>query len=357
MGAKSMSRKRAVWTIVVVIVAVGVGWGIARPRPNVSSLLERATRVLLLPAPPADTNHPYFSAWHCQWCSNNDLLLLDMFTPSPPIHFNSSADVQAVLGRQPAKARRQAYLDLFSFSEAGALISPDGKKAIWSDLGGMDTVISLETRQRWRRRKSRQFWAIPSNPVWLSDSRRWAQLMAGSKSLYVVVESLDAPNAVCQTPIGYPRGTTSGFDLMQTRLLGCTTSGHILATPAETDSYHNSGPNRKICFFEFGVGNSAAGVHQYLVTLPKGGDGFDNDIAVAYNEDVELSPRGDRLASLDSCHQTEIGPDPMAVPVDTVLSCSSSSLHRTPHQSAGRQRRSCHCDLADDASGSGKTKC
>jgi hypothetical protein len=180
--------------------------------------------------------------------------------------------------------------------------SPDGQRALWGGQPGNDLAVSsapLNGSSVTRRGpKPGAFWVDASNPIWLPDSRHWVQLLAGDHSLYAVVEGVDAPGVIRQVPIGSPKGTMSGFDLMRTRLLGCTPTGRVLATPDGFDDYRSPGTERKINFFEFSVDGGPARLKQYTIGLPKAGEGYDGDIALSPDEEVALSPRGDRLAWL-----------------------------------------------------------
>ena len=130
-------------------------------------------------------------------------------------------------------------------------------------------------------------------------------------------------NAEREIKIGSPKGTSSGYDLMRTHLLGCTRSGHVLATLEGADGYRNLQASRHICFFEFGLDSMRPNVREYTIELPKGENGYENNVALASGEEVELSPRGDQVACL--LHRQ------IELPVQRWFSRLLPSMHAASH--------------------------
>jgi hypothetical protein len=94
------------------------------------------------------------------------------------------------------------------------LRSPDSNWELfqWIGRSGDCTVVARDgSRSIVRKTKVGEFWASASNAIWTPDSRSWVRLMAGEKSLYVVVQSLDAVALVRKISIGYPKWTVMTY--------------------------------------------------------------------------------------------------------------------------------------------------
>ncbi|MCW3054931.1 MAG: hypothetical protein JWN14_4101 [Chthonomonadales bacterium] len=181
-------------------------------------------------------------------------------------------------------------------------ISPDGKKALWEDrrdTGPRFHSTSLEGSPPLSHTLlSNRFWTSASNPVWMPDNKRWIQLFAAERGISAVVCEDGKAKAVQEINIGKPKGTSSGYDLMRTHLLGVTHTGRVLGTPEGADGYPNAQHSRHIDFFEFSLDSTHPNVREYTIALPKGEKGYENNVALTGDEKVELSPQGDQLAWL-----------------------------------------------------------
>jgi hypothetical protein len=181
----------------------------------------------------------------------------------------------------PSEARRRGLWP--------GLVSPDGRWELnWTMDPQWATVVVARDDSRFiaRRQPDREFWALASNKIWTPDSRSWVGLLAGERSLYVVVQSLDAVGPVRKVSIGYPKWTAMGFDLMSSDLLGFTDADRVLARPTGADGWPRQGTARKVPFFEFDVHSDHSSVREFTIALPEGTD----------TGEVVLSPTGDRLA-------------------------------------------------------------
>jgi hypothetical protein len=135
---------------------------------------------------------------------------------------------------------------------------------------------------------SGEFLCTTSNALWLPGSRSWVQLMAGKKSLYAVVQSLDAAAPVRKIPIGYPRWTFTNWDVIASDLLGFTGADRMLALPGGAQGQRHEG-RAKAPFHEFSLRSPRSNLREYTIPLPEG---------LEFGEEVALSPGGDRLAWL-----------------------------------------------------------
>ena len=132
----------------------------------------------------------------------------------------------------------------------------------------------------------------------MPDNKSWLQLFAGKHELSAVITQEGSIKAGKEIKIGNPKGTYSGYDLMPTHLLGVTQTRCVLATPDQADGYSNPNVARHINFFEFSVDDINPKVRQYTIDLPKAENGYEGNVALAPGEEVELSPRRNRLAWL-----------------------------------------------------------
>jgi hypothetical protein len=182
------------------------------------------------------------------------------------------------------------------------VVAPDGTRALWEDKvedrPGVCSTLLDPSAPVDSDRMSDRFWAVASNPLWLPDNRRWIQLFAGHHGLSAVVHEQGKVAPDREIKIGVPNGTSSGYDPMQAHLLGCTQPGYVLATPASVDHYENPAPTRHIDFFAFGRDTIRPKVHEYTIDLPTAEMGYDHNVALARDEEIELSPYGDRIAWL-----------------------------------------------------------
>lgn len=284
--SRATSQARKTIAIIVLIGAVFLGSGALLTWNSSPSLLLtcRAKRIF---------DFPYRYAQY-QWRTDQKFLLYYP-TPSEPItEIDTRTGASKVLGGLRRRTLGMGWPYRLT-------VSPDGARALWLGLDGNDpvtVVAALDGSSLMRRvRKRGEFWADASvNAVWLPDSRRWVQLLAGKGGDYAIVSSLDAPRDLFRIPIGVPRGMQSGFDLMQARLLGYTNTGRVLATPDGFDYCPSRKPERKICFFDFDARGGPANVHQVTIDVPKAQGYADGIIALGRGEDVVLSPQGDGLA-------------------------------------------------------------
>lgn len=169
-----------------------------------------------------------------------------------------------------------------------ACVSPDGR---WLLTQGelQFTVRSRDGRIRTSRHVSKgEFWTSCSKPLWLPDSKRWVCLMAGQHSIYAVVFSREQPGIIKRIALGYPRGTDSGFDLVDSDLIGVITSNRVLAKPHMTD-WHNQEGFQQEGFFTFNLEGAPAKVRDLTIPLPVRGQ---------WHTEVVLSPHSSRLAWL-----------------------------------------------------------
>lgn len=165
------------------------------------------------------------------------------------------------------------------------LVSPDGK---WTLTWSLDesTVVSRNGSRKVTRALSKgKFWTLASDKIWNPDSRAWVGLLAGDRSLFAVVQSLDTPGAVL-IGLGYPKGTVNWPDLMRTELLGFIGPDRVLARPTGPDEWALRGKPQKVLFYEFNLSSKDPNLREYEITLPQG----------VVNGEVALSPHGNQLA-------------------------------------------------------------
>ncbi|MCW3096881.1 MAG: hypothetical protein JWL77_2499 [Chthonomonadaceae bacterium] len=280
-----MKRKR--FLVIIVLVAVCVPAVVMRdvPLPHLAppELIPLSREVARIPS----------RQTHYVWQSNDRFLEIETY-PRPGI---MQVDVRTGAERSLMNLQKRVGRSaLYSIA-----ISPDGKKALWEEAGHGRSFRSTpldSSSPLSRTLLSDKFWATASNPAWMPDSKRWLQLLATDKGIAAVVCEDGKAEPVQEINIGHPKGTSSGYDLMRTHLLGCTQTGRVLATPEGADGYRNAQDSRHIDFFEFSLDSTHPNVREYTIALPKGEDGYDNNVALARDEEVELSPHGDQLAWL-----------------------------------------------------------
>lgn len=170
-------------------------------------------------------------------------------------------------------------------AQSGLVESTDGR---WTLLAGMDrtsrcTATEVGTKRQVRRQlHDGAFWACASNKVWLPDNRSWVGLLAKRDSVYAVVQGLDHPEPAKEVALGYPSGTTQGWELVGARLLGTDRAGRVTAI-VEGDGERQ----RRVRFFQFGL-QASHDVQEYEVALPPR----------TVFRDVALAPDGTKLAWL-----------------------------------------------------------
>jgi len=247
-----------------------------------SLLTARATQVAVLPTPPMNY----------AWVSDHEFIMHASYPERSLLRVDTRTGARtAMAGLQKCIGKERDY--------GTFALSPDGTRTLWKSGEVALEILSspLDGSSLTKRSlKPGVFWVDASDFVWMPDSRQWVQLLAGTGRLYAVVEGLDSPGIIRQNAIGIPKGTANGFDLIPTHLLGCTQTGRILATPAWYDGVLGQNPQRQINFFEFSVDGGPAQLREYTIGLPKAGKFYESDIALAHNEEVEMSPQGDRLA-------------------------------------------------------------
>jgi len=177
-------------------------------------------------------------------------------------------------------------------------ISPDCKKALWEDGTSVQSLSLDASSPISMAPLPKEFWTTASQPLWMPDSKRWIQLCAGSQGLVAVVHAEGKTSPHQEINIGYPKGTSGGYDLLRTHLIGVTQTGSVLATHAEASRYPSPQISRHIRLFEFSLDPIKPNVREYTIELPRSGERFESDFALASDEEIELSPQGDRLAWL-----------------------------------------------------------
>jgi len=177
-------------------------------------------------------------------------------------------------------------------------LSPDCKKALWQDSDGIRSLSLGASSPIYTNPRRMDWWATSSQPVWTPDSKRWIQLFAGSQGLVAVVhaEGKTAPDQ--EIKIGNPTGTSSDYELLHTHLIGVTQTGSVLATPEAGSGHQSTHTTRHIPFFEFSLDPARPKVREYTIELPRAGARFESEFTLAIDEEIELSPQGDRLAWL-----------------------------------------------------------
>ncbi|MBV9470853.1 MAG: hypothetical protein JO316_21780 [Abitibacteriaceae bacterium] len=166
--------------------------------------------------------------------------------------------------------------------------SPDGRWLLTQDELQF-TVRAKDGRFKTSRRASQQeFWSSCSNPLWLPDSKRWVCLMAGQHSIYALVFSRERPGIIKRIAIGYPRGTTSLWDLMQSDLLEVIPGNRVLAHP-NPDQWPLKDQFQQEGFYTFNLEGATAKVREFRMTLPVRGQ---------WDVEVAGSPHTSRLAWL-----------------------------------------------------------
>jgi hypothetical protein len=265
--------------------AISIGAAIIWLPDGAPLLTQRATRVATLPWP---ANFAQY-----EWVSDHGFVMLNSYLSHPPLtQVDTRTGAKVVLEGLVRRCGKKAVFPNFA-------VSPDGTRALW---GGMDskqggvTSASLDGSSITRSGPiGGNFWLADSRPIWMRDGKRWAQLVVDERSLYAVVESLDQPGAKRTIPIGEPKGITRTANRVRTRLVGCTQTGRVVATLVGYDQ--SPSPQRKIDVIDFSVDGGPARVHEYTVTLPQSANAPDENYnSLSRYEEVQLSPRGDRLA-------------------------------------------------------------
>lgn len=206
-------------------------------------------------------------------------------SPAPPLAPRRAPPMLMSIA-QPVPSPHRASRD--GQGQCRTRLSPDGKWRL-TQVGGGESACTARavdgSRSIRRKLPPGQFWTDNSNKIWLRDSRSWVGLMAGHKSLYAVVQSVDTPGAARSTPIGFPRWTRMFPDLMPTDLLGLVGEDRVLAKPHQ-DGWSRGGRPREVPFYEFSASSGAANLREYSVELPAGTD----------DGEVALSPDGRQVA-------------------------------------------------------------
>jgi len=154
--------------------------------------------------------------------------------------------------------------------------SPDGRHLLAFERSGVFWV--LERRELIQHRTDFESWdagAMPPAGVWLPDSRRWLAWTPGHSKQPLRLYSFDAPHG---TPVSVPAPEA------MTGLIGVTPDNLVV----QTDAPFPPATAKKITLATFGIYPNRTGVRTVPVPLP----------VTAQIHDLELAPRGDRLAWL-----------------------------------------------------------
>lgn len=277
-------KKRIAWTAISLVAAVAILIVIWWPRER--GLLERSTRIPTLHIRKSSSYH---------WLSN-DTLLLQFDSKAQIKRVEIATGVEMPLERLNQRLGQTNSLPACQISANGKWLLRYGREARHHSY----LATTLDDSRSIQHRIAIQDVSIliASNPLWMSDSRRWVQVLSRDTGPpYAVVQSLDTPAIVHKIPFSaYPKGTIGYGDAIQPRLLGFVRPNRVLAAVG-TGSPTGWFPTKRVDLFEFDVGGKAANLREYTVWIVAG-TWLDAGACSRSEEPIALSPHGDRLAWL-----------------------------------------------------------